>query len=218
MAEAELVVTTGSGGGGGSGGEDEAVQGTRKLQEKIRAHESYAEKVKGAYNDLSKMYNQLRDDYAVFVTKHNEVTKSLETTRAEQDEKIAELEESLAEVKKVQAETEETLQKEIAQREGKIEEVNLELERDSEEIEKLRTELEGIQKTKQDLEEEKIDRVSSSKDGVSPFTRHPVTAFNTLFVLSPCITIHLGGSTSHCEGRAAECLARSDEVCVWHRR
>eukprot|EP00189_Rhodosorus_marinus_P013259 CAMPEP_0184748124 /NCGR_PEP_ID=MMETSP0315-20130426/16169_1 /TAXON_ID=101924 /ORGANISM="Rhodosorus marinus, Strain UTEX LB 2760" /LENGTH=273 /DNA_ID=CAMNT_0027222637 /DNA_START=295 /DNA_END=1116 /DNA_ORIENTATION=- len=120
----------------------EGVESPQKqLVDKIRAHESYAAKIKSAYADLSKMYNKLREDYAGFVNKHNEVTKELELSRQEQQERIAELEEivggeDLAAVKK-------DLER--------VNKINLGLMKQVEETDELREELEEANFEKQTL-------------------------------------------------------------------
>ncbi|KAJ8905442.1 hypothetical protein NDN08_001949 [Rhodosorus marinus] len=123
------------------GGSDGGDSPQKQLIDKIRAHESYAAKIKSAYADLSKMYNQLREDYATFVNKHNEVTKELEHSRQEQQERIAELEEIVG------GEDLAAIKKDLE----RVNAINLDLMKQVEETDELREELEEVNVEKQTL-------------------------------------------------------------------
>uniref|UniRef100_A0A7S2ZNX4 Uncharacterized protein n=1 Tax=Rhodosorus marinus TaxID=101924 RepID=A0A7S2ZNX4_9RHOD len=134
MSEGEGSLDTSTGTDGGDSPQ-------KQLIDKIRAHESYAAKIKSAYADLSKMYNQLREDYAAFVNKHNEVTKELELSRQEQQERIAELEEIVG------GEDLAAIKKDLQRVNG----INLDLMKQIEETDELREELEEANVEKQKL-------------------------------------------------------------------
>mmetsp|Transcript_165 Transcript_165/g.513 ORF Transcript_165/g.513 Transcript_165/m.513 type:complete len:297 (+) Transcript_165:65-955(+) len=153
-------------------GEADLVSQNKKLLEKIRAHEGYAAKVKGAYSELSTMYNKLRDDYASFVKRHNDITKVLEETRVKNEERISELEATVDEVKvareEAEAEAKKLLEDSLAERDGNLSavrkdlerasEMNLELMKASEQVDQLRDELEETRTAREELEERVLEQ------------------------------------------------------------